>query len=137
MHSRLLTAVLLTTGMFCCTNSVLAQRRYIDRQRPAQANGLPACIHGPAVGQPGDNVSRGQFNTKANTYQPARSSVGLPSVRTSPCMGQPGDNIRSDMGHNIYGQAQQKFQTRQVQVQRSSSQAPVQTNAYTYKDYTH
>jgi hypothetical protein len=73
---------------------------------PPGSVGLPACIHGPAVGQPGDNVSRGQFNSGGNYSQSARNSaVGLPQCRNSPYMGEPGDNIRSDLGRQISGQA--------------------------------
>jgi hypothetical protein len=68
---------------------------------------LPKTIYGPAVGSPGDNVSRGNFggNAGGNYSSNGSANVGLPAVRTSAFMGEPGDNIRSDMGHRISGQA--------------------------------
>ena len=112
MRLHFFIAIILTAG---CLLPAFGQSRKIIYQTPdAQQNyrqsplpgaaALPPCIHGPAVGPPGDNVSRGQFYPQNNSGPSTlQNQPGLPQCRNSAFMGMPGDSIRSDLGHRISG----------------------------------
>jgi hypothetical protein len=114
MQLKLLIAVILATSITLPVFSQSAQQRYqrLDKgqscsQIPSPAaGGLPLCVHGPAVGPPGDGVSQGQFYSGGGNYSQAqRGTSGLPKCLTSKFMGPMGDGIRSDLGHQISGAA--------------------------------
>jgi hypothetical protein len=65
---------------------------------------LPQTIHGPAVGMPGDGISRGLRSGALAQGRPSGNLAnGLPQCRSSPYIDGYGDHIRSDMGRRIDG----------------------------------
>ena len=141
MRLHFFIAIILTAG---CLLPASGQSRKIIYQTPdAQQNyrqsplpgaaALPPCIHGPAVGPPGDNVSRGQFYPQNNSGPSTlQNQPGLPQCRKSAYMGEPGDSIRSDLGRRISGETIQSATPARQQVRQAVSQPVI----YTYKDYT-
>ncbi len=144
MFSKLALASLLVFLALIPANAQQQQVRYRQNNQNTQPSphGLPPCIHGPAVGKPGDAVSQGQFNGNGSNavasggggLRPAgNAQVGLPPCRTSACMGGPGDGIRSDMGRQISGRSV----VRQPVYSQQRQSAPIQqTPAMGYGDYT-
>lgn len=99
----------------------------------ANPHGLPLVIHGPAVGQPGDAVSRNVVNQKAG------AQVGLPPVKNSLYMGTPGDGIRTDLHRQINGQPMVSRRAVNSTIQnagRQQAQTFYQPVIYGYGDYT-
>lgn len=96
-------------------------------------HGLPRVIHGPAVGTPGDSVSRGPAGSGSQTTNTgAVPKVGLPPCRNSLYMSTPGDGIRSDLGHHISGQTIVRRSAAPIRQQAPAPQQPVMV----YNDYT-
>jgi hypothetical protein len=109
-----------------------------------QRHGLPNTIYGPAVGRPGDPVSKGVFQGNPNqsgAIRAGQNSIGLPPCRPSECVKGFGDSIRSDLGRRIDGTpvrqrrvgnwpAQQQFQQRPLQDQPVASYSSPLQPAY-------
>jgi hypothetical protein len=96
--------------------------RSANNGNAAQARfGLPKTVHSQFTGQPGDELSRGNF--QGNGRQPrvggdqGQMSV-LPRCRSSAFMDGYGDHVRSDMGRRIDG----------TPIQRAVARTPAQLN---------